>query len=166
MVRPWHKTNISWVSHFILVPLLTITVIWVSVTYWSVIGVNTGGSSVKTGSKFWSSLSSTKGGLKGGWHCLFSSWIKWYCYYIYFHINREISRFSKICLKGLWKLTASHSIDLKNGWVCISINLDSLWHPNRSVGFLFKNPFKMPAAFTLKERGIRIVFSKITKMKR
>ena len=60
------------------------------------------------------------------------------------------------------KLTASHSIVLKNGWVIISMKPLSLLHPSRSVGTLFKNPFKIPAALTLSDRGIRMVFSKIT----
>ena len=60
------------------------------------------------------------------------------------------------------RLTPSHSMVLKNGCVIISMNPLSLWHPSLSVGTLFKNPFKMPAALTLSDRGIRMVFSKIT----
>ena len=39
-----------------------------------------------------------------------------------------------------------------------------MWQPSRSDGILFRKPFKMEAAFTLKERGIRIVFSNITEI--
>ena len=42
-------------------------------TYWSKVGVNIAGSSVKQGSKFWSSLSSSSGGINGAWHCLRSN---------------------------------------------------------------------------------------------
>jgi hypothetical protein len=60
------------------------------------------------------------------------------------------------------KLTASHSMDLKKGWVMISMNPVSLWQPRRSAGFLLRKPFRMEAAFTLKDRGMRIVFSRMT----
>ena len=62
-------------------------------------------------------------------------------------------------------LTASHSMDLKNGWVMISMKPVSLWQPKRSAGFLLRKPFRMEAAFTLKERGILIVFSRMTEKK-
>ena len=51
---------------------------------------------------------------------------------------------------------------LKKAWCMISVKPASLLHPNRSAGFLLRNPFRMDAAFTLKERGIRIVFSRMT----
>ena len=35
-------------------------------------------------------------------------------------------------------------------------------HPRRSIGFLFKNPLRMEAALTESDRGIRIVFSRMT----
>ena len=60
------------------------------------------------------------------------------------------------------KLTPSHSIVLKNGWVMISMNPDSLLHPRRSAGFLLRNPLRMEAALTLNDLGMRMVFSKIT----
>ncbi len=59
-------------------------------------------------------------------------------------------------------LTSSHSMVLKKAWCMISVKPASLLHPNRSAGFLLRNPFRMDAAFTLKERGIRIVFSRMT----
>jgi hypothetical protein len=51
---------------------------------------------------------------------------------------------------------------LKNGWVMISMNPDSRLHPKRSAGFLLRKPLSIEAAFTLSERGMRMVFSKIT----
>jgi hypothetical protein len=51
---------------------------------------------------------------------------------------------------------------LKKGWVMISMKPASLLQPSRSAGFLFRNPFRMVAAFTDSDRGIRIVFSRIT----
>ena len=48
----------------------------------------------------------------------------------------------------------------------ISVNPASELQPNLSTGFLFKKPLRMEAAFTLKERGIRMVFSKITEKNR
>ena len=62
-------------------------------------------------------------------------------------------------------LTSSHSIVLKNGCVMISIKPDSRLQPSRSAGFLFRNPLRMEAAFTLSERGMRIVFSRMTATK-
>lgn len=59
-------------------------------------------------------------------------------------------------------LTESQSIDLKNGWLTMSMNAFSRAHPNRSTGFLSRNAFRTVAAFTLNDRGIRMVFSKIT----
>ena len=61
-------------------------------------------------------------------------------------------------------LTSSHSIVLKNGCVMISMKLepDSRLQPSRSTGFLFRKPLRMEAAFTLSERGMRMVFSRIT----
>ena len=44
----------------------------------------------------------------------------------------------------------------------ISMNPPSLLHPRRSAGFLLRNPFRILAAFTDRDRGIRIVFSRIT----
>ena len=48
----------------------------------------------------------------------------------------------------------------------ISVNPASELQPNLSTGFLFKKPLRMEAALTLKERGIRMVFSKITEKNR
>lgn len=62
------------------------------------------------------------------------------------------------------KLTASHSMVLKNGWVMISMNPVSLWQPSLSVGTLFKNPLRMEAALTLSDLGMRMVFSRMTAM--
>ena len=56
-------------------------------------------------------------------------------------------------------------MDLKKGCVMISMKPVSLWQPRRSAGFLFKKPFRMEAAFTLSDRGILIVFSRITETK-
>ena len=53
--------------HYIEIPRVQLK------TYWSLIGVKIGGSSVNTGSKFWSSLSSSNGGLNGGVTCFFSN---------------------------------------------------------------------------------------------
>ena len=53
---------------------------------------------------------------------------------------------------------------LKNGCDMISMKPVSLWQPNRSAGFLLRNPFRMEAALTLSDRGIRIVFSRITEI--
>ena len=44
----------------------------------------------------------------------------------------------------------------------ISVKPASELHPNLSTGFLFRKPLRIEAARTLKERGIRMVFSKIT----
>ena len=63
-------------------------------------------------------------------------------------------------------LTNSHSMLLKNWCVMISVNPASELHPNLSTGFLFKKPLRMEAARTLKERGMRMVFSKITEKNR
>ena len=59
-------------------------------------------------------------------------------------------------------LTSSHSMVLKKGCDMISMKPVSLWQPNRSAGFLLRKPFRMEAALTLSDRGIRIVFSRIT----
>ena len=44
----------------------------------------------------------------------------------------------------------------------ISTNPDSLLQPSLSAGFLFRKPLRMEAALTDKDRGILIVFSKMT----
>lgn len=44
----------------------------------------------------------------------------------------------------------------------MSINPVAGLQPNRSAGFLFKNPFKTLEAFTESDLGIRIGFSRIT----
>lgn len=59
-------------------------------------------------------------------------------------------------------LTISQSMLLKNGWPVMASKPVSLQQPSRSSGFLFRKPFRTEAAFTDRERGIRIVFSKIT----
>ena len=51
---------------------------------------------------------------------------------------------------------------LKNGCVMISMKPESRLQPNLSTGFLFKKPLRMEAALTLRDRGIRMVFSRIT----
>ena len=51
---------------------------------------------------------------------------------------------------------------LKNGWFMISPKPESLWQPRRSAGFLLRKPFRMEAAFTESDRGILMVFSRIT----
>lgn len=60
------------------------------------------------------------------------------------------------------RLTSSQSILLKKAWLTMSKKPDSRWHPSLSPGFLFRNPFNTDAAFTDKDLGIRIVFSKMT----
>lgn len=45
----------------------------------------------------------------------------------------------------------------------MSINPVAGLQPNRSAGFLFRNPFKTLEAFTESDLGIRIGFSRITK---
>lgn len=60
------------------------------------------------------------------------------------------------------KLTDSQSIDLKNGWLTMSMNAFSRLQPNRSNGRFSRKALSTVAALTLSERGIRIVFSKIT----
>ena len=51
---------------------------------------------------------------------------------------------------------------LKNGWFMISPKPESLWQPSLSAGFLLRKPFSMEAAFTESDRGILMVFSRIT----
>lgn len=62
--------------------------------------------------------------------------------------------------------TISQSTDLKNGWWTMSTKPVSLLQPRRSAGFLFKKPFKTDEALTERDRGMRIVFSKMTEKKK
>jgi len=96
--------------------------------------------------------------LNGGGICFFSSYT-----FLNYYVRAEAFRNKHVyALKLSEYLTKSQSILLKNGWWRMSAYPVSEWQPNRSAGFLFKNPLSTEAAFTDNERGIRIVFSRIT----
>ena len=61
-------------------------------------------------------------------------------------------------------LTNSQSMDLKKLCVVMSKNPVSGWHPSLSTGFLLRNPFKMEAALTDNDLGIRMGRSRITEI--
>lgn len=65
-----------------------------------------------------------------------------------------------------WQLTISQMIVLKKGWDMISVKPVSGWHPRRSTGFLLRKPFRMEAALTDSDRGIRIGLSRMTESNR